>query len=861
MNHDEQTNKDNTLAPDLEARVVAWVAGESSAFEAAELERLATDKPEIGVFKRRVQAVQGLVAEAIRPDKDPLRLSPERREKLLQTIGAKDAVPVKKTNVVIFANSWTNQRRKFHRALMAVAACIVLGVLGALLVPNFQKVRVVALKKRAPHAEQTLQMDLSPPAELGNHAFDATYAEQAKREIARKSRKDVVSKEEKAKVDLARDQRILAAVSQEPARRRQTREPVAAPRNDTFTYGSTVRPAAAPPPAAPATWGGAVRGFTDSAGARTSLDGALASQYDGPVIAGGSYGESRKAQAAKPAEIAAVKFKIKRNADDTVALDSFVVESSRYKNAVEIALNEEQSAVNLKKFTGADSFGYIPEGNVGEFFKQLPGIAVGGEKGAVSAGKDAEQAQAKSVSPVGADLPLPKPQQIVSDKKESEIIAAKEPVSTFSLHVSDVSFQLAREALAKGTRVERERIRPEEFYNAFNYGDPTPTLAEKISCQVEQSAHPLIQRRNLVRIAMKVAAAGRGADQPLRLTLLLDTSGSMEREDRRATVRAAVQSLVSLLGPRDEITLIGFARQPRLIAESINGSEAGKLVNAIASTPAEGGTNLEEAIKLGGEMARRHFDTGAQNRLVLITDGAANLGDANRDHLAAAIEQLRSEGIALDACGVGIDGLDDAMLESLTRKSDGRYYTLNSVEDADAKFAHQLAGALRPAAKNVKLQVRFNPSRVKAYRLIGFEQHRLREEDFRNDKVDAAELAAEEAGVAVYQVEPLPQGEGELGEVFVRFLDASTGQMVERSWPLPYDPKAPAFDRATSTMQLAGTAALLAEALQHGDKESAVRLRELMPVVHALPGLFPRDPKVQDLTAMYQAWLAQPAGK
>lgn len=845
MNHDENnTNKDN-LTTDLEARVVAWVAGESSAFEAAELERLTTDNPEVAVFKRRVQAVQGLVAEAVRPDKDPLRLSPERREKLLQTIDSKDADASKKTKVVVFANNGANRRRKFHRALMAIAACLVLGVFGALLIPSFQKVRVVALRQEKPQAGLMLQMELSPPSETEKHAFEETQAERTKREIVVKSREESLLRENKAKAD-------LAALAKETARGRPARAPVASATNGAVTYGTTMRPAAAPPPGAPATWGDSTRGFSDGAGTRISLDGASASQSSGPVVVGGSYGESRKAEAAKPTDLAALDFKSKRQAGDTVTLSTFAVAGSRYKNPVEIAVNEERSAQNIKKIVGADLFGPISEANVGEVVKQLPGISAGLEKGYASVGKDAELAQGKFISLGDADLPLPKPQQIVSGKKEVEVIAAKEPVSTFSLHVSDVSFQLAREVLAKGSQLDRERIRPEEFYNAFSYGDPAPTLTEKISCRVEQAAHPLIQQRNLVRVAMKVAAAGRGAGQPLHLTVLLDTSGSMEREDRLQTVHAAMKALVSQLGSNDEITLIGFARQPRLIAESIRGDEAGKLLDMIANTPAEGGTNLEEAIKLGSELGRRHFQAGAQNRIVLITDGAANLGDANRAHLAAAIDQLRQEGIALDACGVGMDGLDDAMLESLTRKSDGRYYVLNSAEDADAKFVHQLAGALRPAAKNVKLQVRFNPSRVRSYRLIGFEQYRLREEDFRNDKVDAAELAAEESAVAVYQVEPLTQGEGDLGEVFVRFLDAASGQMVERSWPLPYDAKAPVFDRASSTMQLAGVSALFAEVLERGGEEDRARLMELAPVVRGLRSRFPGNQRVGDLVDMFE---------
>ncbi len=456
-------------------------------------------------------------------------------------------------------------------------------------------------------------------------------------------------------------------------------------------------------------------------------------------------------------------------------------------------------------------------------------------------------------STADSDKPLPRPaQKPLPPPTADETSAAQEPVSTFSLHVSDASFKLALAALAAGRMPDAASIRPEEFYNAFDYGDPAPGAGEKVSCRIEQSAHPFAQQRNLVRIAVRVPATGRGAGTPLNLTVLLDTSGSMERPDRRAAVRAALKTLVGLLGPADRLTLIGFARQPRLLAEAFDGNHANQLLDLLDRTPAEGGTNLEEALKLGGELARRHFADTAQNRIVLLTDGAANLGNAEPERLSAVIETLRSQRIAFDACGVGLEGVEDEMLEALTRKGDGRYYVLDSPEAADAGFARQLAGAFRPAAENVKLQVRFNPARVGRYRLVGFEKHRLREEDFRNDAVDAAEISAEEAAVAVYEIAALPQGEGELGEVFVRFRDAATKQMVERSWTLPYESRAVAFDRASPSLQLAGTAAALAEKLRGGPTGDRVELDQLAPLVAAQRARRPDDKRIQDLVTLFE---------
>lgn len=434
----------------------------------------------------------------------------------------------------------------------------------------------------------------------------------------------------------------------------------------------------------------------------------------------------------------------------------------------------------------------------------------------------------------------------------NELAASTQPFSTFSLHVSDVSFKLAKDALAAGKLPERDRVRPEEFYNAFDYGDPNPRANEEVACRIEQSAHPLLQQRNLVRIGVKVGATGRSGGQPLRLTLLLDTSGSMEREDRAASIQKAIGALAGLLGPNDKIAMIGFARKPRLLSDWIPGDQAKKLVEIAERTPSEGGTNIEEALKLAAEIARKELAGGARNRIVLFTDGAVNLGDADPEQLAVSIQKLRDEGIAFDACGVGAAGLNDEILEALTRKGDGRYYFLNSPEDADEGFASQLAGAFRPAAENVKVQVHFNPARVGKYRLIGFEEHRLKKEDFRNDKVDAAELAAEESAVAIYQVETLPGGEGELGDVFVRFRKPGTENMVERSWTMAYDPQTPAFDQASPTMQLAGSAALLAEKLKADAVASYVDLQPLYPIVNSLRGAFPNNARVKDLGAMFE---------
>ena len=401
-----------------------------------------------------------------------------------------------------------------------------------------------------------------------------------------------------------------------------------------------------------------------------------------------------------------------------------------------------------------------------------------------------------------------------------EIPASENPYSTFSLNINDASFQTAKAALEKGERPDPESIKPEQFYNAVDYGDPAPTADQAVAATIEQSAHPVSPGRSLVRVALRVGATGHSKAQPLRLTLLVDQSGSMVREDRRAAMEQALAQLGGLLTKDDVISVVGFSRLPRLLADGMTGDQAGKLGDLVNQTASEGGTNLEEAMKVGEQLALRHQVAGAQNRIVLFTDGAANLGNADPEKLAAEVKVLRQKGIAFDIAGIGADGLNDRLLGELARHGNGRYYVVSDTKDAH--FAQQLAGAFRPAAENVKVQVNFNPQRVGKYKLLGFEKDRLKTEDFRNDAVDAAELAAEEAGVAIYQVETLPEGTGEIGEVSVRFRDAASGDMVERSWTIPNESSVSAFDRATPSMQLAGLSLLAAEKLRGGPLGDAI---------------------------------------
>lgn len=422
--------------------------------------------------------------------------------------------------------------------------------------------------------------------------------------------------------------------------------------------------------------------------------------------------------------------------------------------------------------------------------------------------------------------------------------------STFSLHVSDVSFKLAKSALEQGKWPEAVRV--EEFVNAFSYYEQPLIPNEPVGLSMEQAAHPFLSQRNLLRMSLQTAATGRGAGVPLRLTVVLDKSGSMERVDRATAVEEAFRVLVEQLMPGDKVTLVGFSRRATLLADLVDGSEGERLLEILRKTPSEGGTNVEEALNLAFAKAAEHYQDNAQNRVILLTDGIANLGDAVPDSLMKIVTRMREEGLAFDACGVGVEGVNDKILEALTRKGDGRYYLLGSAAESGSDFAKQVAGALRPAARNVKVQVEWNPDRVGKWRLYGFENHELEKEDFRNDAVDAAEMAAEEEGVALYHVEVKPDGDGPLGVARVRFQDVASDEMVEREWEIAYEGEAAALDEADAKIRLAGVAGLAAEKLAQSALGERVDWDELLQTTRQLQSVFPKQQQVRDLESMIE---------
>ncbi len=449
-----------------------------------------------------------------------------------------------------------------------------------------------------------------------------------------------------------------------------------------------------------------------------------------------------------------------------------------------------------------------------------------------------------------ADAPAPSRPATPAPVPQPEIATSANAFSTFSLNVSDVAFKLAGASLEQGQMPELGSVRSEEFINAFDYRDPEPTPGAPLAFASELARYPFAQNRDLLRLSVKTAAAGRQPGRPLNLVLLLDNSGSMERADRVNIVREALRVLATQLQPQDKLSVVTFARTPRLWADGVAGDKAGEVTARVGEITPQGGTNLAAALDLGYATALRHYQAGGISRVVLLTDGAANLGDVNPDALKQKVEAHRQQGVALDCFGIGWEGLNDDLLEQLSRNGDGRYGFINTPEEAATNFAAQLAGALQVAASDVKVQVEWNPRRVTAYRQIGYAKHQLKKEQFRDNTVDAAEIGAAESGNALYVLEVNPRGEGDLATVRVRFKVPGTSDYKEHEWTVPFTANTPPLEQASPALRLAGTAGAFSEWLAASPYATEVTTDRLLGLLNGVPTIYGADPRPQKLEWM-----------
>ena len=342
--------------------------------------------------------------------------------------------------------------------------------------------------------------------------------------------------------------------------------------------------------------------------------------------------------------------------------------------------------------------------------------------------------------------------------REVEFVTARDnPLSTFSIDVDTASYSNVRRFLEQERTPPADAIRTEELINYFRYDYPQPSGENAFSVNLEMNRAPWNPEHELVRVGLKgreISAEGRG---PANLVFLVDVSGSMNSPDKLPLLQRSLSALVENLSDDDRVAIVTYAGSSGLVLDSTQGKAKREILDAIANLRSGGSTNGSGGIKQAYETARQNFLKGGNNRVILCTDGDFNVGVTDQGGLQKLIETERESGVFLSVLGFGTGNLKDSTMETLADKGNGNYAYIDSFSEGRKVLVEQMGSTLFTIAKDVKIQVEFNPARVAGYRLIGYENRRLAKEDFNNDKIDAGEIGAGHTVTALYEIIPAGQ--------------------------------------------------------------------------------------------------------
>jgi len=335
------------------------------------------------------------------------------------------------------------------------------------------------------------------------------------------------------------------------------------------------------------------------------------------------------------------------------------------------------------------------------------------------------------------------------------LTATDNPLSTFSIDVDTAAYSNIRRFLGQNQMPPRDAVRVEEMINYFSYNYPEPWFGQPFSVTTDLATCPWDTSHQLIRIGLKGRTPSSTSLPPSNLVFLIDVSGSMADANKLPLLKEGFKMMVRQLRPQDRVSIVVYASNAGLALSPTSGAEKYAILNAIDSLQANGSTAGGEGIQLAYDIARQSFIPGGNNRVVLATDGDFNVGISDPGDLERLIEEKRASGIFLTVLGFGQDNLKDNRMQVLADKGNGNYFYIDSYLEAQKVLVNELGSTLFTIAKDVKIQVEFNPALVKAYRLIGYEKRVMAKEDFNNDRKDAGEIGAGHTVTALYEIVPV----------------------------------------------------------------------------------------------------------
>ena len=425
-------------------------------------------------------------------------------------------------------------------------------------------------------------------------------------------------------------------------------------------------------------------------------------------------------------------------------------------------------------------------------------------------------------------------------------------LSTFALDVDTGSYTVARRYLNDGNLPDKDSVRVEEFVNYFSQGYRLSDEEERFNIQIDGGAAPFTEseRYQIMRVGIQGYAVSPENRKDASLTFVIDVSGSMDMENRLGLVKDALELLVEELGEGDTVSIVVYGSNAHVVLGPTSADRKSKIMQAINGLHSEGSTNAEAGIKLGYRQALEAFTPGGINRVILCSDGVANVGDTSAGGIWDEVEARASEGITLTTVGFGMGNYNDTLMEQLADQGDGFYAYVDDIDEAERIFVTNLTSTLQVIAMDARVQVDFNPEVVSRYRLIGFENRDIADEDFRNDEVDAGELGAGHSVTALYEFKLFSEAEGEIATVHMRWIDPETRAPSEISRGFyTYDLNRE-FEEADPYFQRSVLVAEFAEVLRQSYYAEETSLEDILYEVKRVNALLDDDTKMQEFTSL-----------
>ncbi|OGO32098.1 MAG: hypothetical protein A2Z16_01405 [Chloroflexi bacterium RBG_16_54_18] len=425
-------------------------------------------------------------------------------------------------------------------------------------------------------------------------------------------------------------------------------------------------------------------------------------------------------------------------------------------------------------------------------------------------------------------------------------------LSTFALDVDTASYTVARRYVMDGNLPPADAVRVEEFVNYFDGGYPRPE-DNPFAIYADGALSPFEGDSTVImRVGVQGYEIREKQRKPASLTFVIDVSGSMAMESRLELVKRSLQLLVERLRQEDSVSIVVYGSEARIILFPTSGADHGQILEAIYSLQPEGATNAEAGLQLGYQMAYEMYRQGSINRVILCSDGVANVGNTGPEQILESIRGYAEAGITLTTVGFGMGNFNDVLMEQLADNGDGHYAYVDNLDEAHRLFVEDLTSTLQVIARDAKVQVDFNPEIVNRYRLIGYENRAVADQDFRNDYADAGELGAGHSATALYALVLYPGAHGRIATVQLRWQDPDSLHVQEINSNFNTWDVSQRFGQTDPHFQLAVVAAQYAELLRFSPWAEGTSIGQLIDYVARISRELPGDSDISELVHLLE---------